>query len=132
MKTTKTKNKSRTVKVSMEGKWKYKETYGYGTSEGELFLEQEDNKLSGKIIFTDKPDDAKPYMIQEFLIGRIEELKVWLYAREYDIIHSDERIAYELDNWFGILVDEDTIKGISQDNQGIEGSFQFERIKSHE
>ena len=31
-------------KVDLTGKWKYKEDYGYGVAEGELFLKKEVNE----------------------------------------------------------------------------------------
>ena len=59
-----------------------------------------------------------------------EEHKVKLDAEEFDIIHSEHEIEYELDSWFGILVDADTIVGVSKDGQGIEGKFTFTREKN--
>lgn len=119
--------KSKISKVDLTGKWKYKEDYGYGIAEGELFLKQEGNNLSGRIIFTDKLEGENAYMLQEFLEGTLEEHKVKLDAKEYDIIHSEYEISYELDCWFGILVDDNTIIGVSKDDQGIEGKFTFTR-----
>ena len=104
--------------MDLTGKWKYKEDYGYGVAEGELFLKQEGNDLSGRIIFTDKLEGEEGYMLQEFLVGRLEEHKVKLDAEEFDIIHSEHEIEYELDSWFGILVDADTIVGVSKDAHG--------------
>ena len=68
-------------------------------------------------------------MIQEFLSGEIEGLKVRIQAREFDVIYSEHKIEYKLDNWFGILVDKVTIKGIRVDEQGIEGYFVFEKCE---
>ena len=116
--------------MDLTGKWKYKEDYGYGVAEGELFLKQEGNDLSGRIIFTDKLEGEEGYMLQEFLVGRLEEHKVKLDAEEFDIIHSEHEIEYELDSWLGILVDADTIVGVSKDGQGIEGKFTFTREKN--
>lgn len=66
--------------------------------------------MSGRIIFTDKLEGEEGYMLQEFLVGRLEEHKV-NGCEEFDIIHSEHEIEYELDSWFGILVDADTIVG---------------------
>lgn len=115
--------------MDLTGKWKYREDYGYGFTEGELVLQQKGNKLSGRIIFTDKVEGEEGYMIQEFVTGEVEELKVRLDAQEFDIIHSEHTVDYELDSWFGILVDGATVKGISQDDQGIEGDFVFEKME---
>lgn len=115
--------------MELNGKWRYREDYGYGVTEGELVLTQEGDRLSGRIIFTDKVENEEGYMIQEFLTGEIQGLKVRLEAQEFDIIHAEHEITYELDSWFGILVDERTIKGISQDEQGVEGTFVFEKLE---
>ena len=115
--------------MELTGKWRYREEYGYGMTEGELVLTQEGEQLSGRIIFTDRMDDEEEYMIQEFVRGWVRDRKVKLEAYEYDIIHSEHEVVYELDCWFGILLDEGTIKGISEDNQGVEGYFVFERME---
>lgn len=114
--------------MDLTGKWRYIENYGYGVAEGELYLRQEGQGLSGRIVFTDKVEGEKSYMIQEFLTGRLEGRKVRLDAVEFDIIHADFSITYELDHWFGLLLDDVTIKGVSQDLQGIEGYFEFEKV----
>lgn len=114
--------------MDLTGKWKYSENYGHGKTEGELILEQKGSKLRGKIIFTDYLTDEAPYMIQEFVMGKINDIKIELKATDYDIIYSETHIYYELDEWFGLLLDENTISGISEDVQGILGHFKFERI----
>lgn len=114
--------------MDLTGKWKYMENYVYGLAEGELYLKQEGKKLSGKIVFSDKMEGEESYMIQEFLTGEINERKVRLEATEYDIIHSEYKIDYELDRWFGLLVGDTTIKGISSDEQGVQGFFEFEKV----
>jgi len=116
------------MKTDLTGKWRYTENYGYGVAEGELYLKQEGTGLSGRIVFSDKPEGETPYMIQEFLTGEIDGRKVRLEAKEFDIIHSDFSVVYKLDSWFGLLVDEETIKGVSVDDQGIEGYFEFTKL----
>lgn len=120
-------NRKQTMELA--GKWRYREEYGYGTAEGELVLTQEGEELSGRIIFTDKMEDEEGYMIQEFVKGWVRDRKVKLEAYEYDIVHAEHEVVYELDAWFGILVDDATIKGISEDDQGIEGYFVFEKME---
>lgn len=117
--------------MDLTGKWKYSENYGYGISKGEVFLKQEGNQLSGRIVFTDQVEGEEPYMIQEFLSGEIDGRKVKLEAKEFDIIHTEVPINYELDSWFGMIMDEDTIKGVSVDGQGVEGYFVFLRSNDH-
>lgn len=113
--------------MDLTGKWKYIENYGYGVAEGELYLRQTGNELTGRIVFSDRLEGENPYMIQEFLRGSLEGRKIRLEATESDIIHADFPIVYELDSWFGLLVDERTIKGVSVDDQGVEGYFEFEK-----
>lgn len=114
--------------MDLTGKWRYTETYDGGQTEGELFLKQEGEKLSGRIVFTDKPEEGKSYMMQEFLEGCLQGIKMHLKAVEYDIIHADFHVDYELDDWFGIQVDPDTIAAVSNDTQGVAGNCLFERI----
>lgn len=120
---------ARTLEMNLTGKWRYFENYGYGIAEGELYLKQEGVRLSGRIVFSDRLKGEVPYMIQEFLTGSLEERKVKLEATAYDIIHSDFPVHYELDSWFGLLVDDTTIRGVSRDDQGVEGYFIFEKIE---
>ncbi len=114
--------------MDLNGKWRYREQYGYGTVEGEVTLEQDGEKLSGRIIFMDKTENGNVSMIQEFLEGEVDGRKMWLEAREFDVIHSDFNMEYELDSWFGVLVEPSVIKGVSIDGQGVEGYFLFEKI----
>ncbi len=113
---------------SLTGKWLYEEDYGYGSAKGELLLTQNGRKLSGKIIFSENVEDEETFMIQEKLEGEINLNRIQLKAIEYDVIHSDFDICYELDSWDGMLINETTIEGDSLDDQGISGSFKFERI----
>ncbi|MBI9056949.1 hypothetical protein L3049_10835 [Labilibaculum sp. DW002] len=113
---------------SLTGKWLYEEDYGYGNAKGELLLKQEGRKLSGKIIFSENVDDNETFMIQEILEGEIVLNRIRLKAIEYDIIHADYEIRYELDSWDGMLINETTIEGDSLDDQGVSGSFKFEKV----
>jgi hypothetical protein len=117
--------------MDLTGKWKYTEDYVHGTAKGELYLRQKGDKLSGRLVFTDHVKEEEPYMIQEFLKGRIEEHKVYLEAWEYDIIHATIPISYELDSWLGILVEDTIIKGSSIDEQGVAGNFEFIKLENH-
>ena len=116
--------------MNLTGKWKYTENYGYGVAEGELYLTQRDQLLSGRIVFTDKVEKETSYMIQEFLTGTLEGRKVKLEATEFDIIHSEFSITYELDSWFGMLVDDTNIKGGRVYDHGVEGYFEFQKMET--
>jgi len=113
---------------SLTGKWLYEEDYGYGTAKGELLLTQNGKNLSGKIIFSENIENEETFMIQEKLEGEIILNRIRLKAIEYDIIHADSEISYELDSWEGMLINETTIEGDSLDDQGVSGSFKFERV----
>jgi len=114
---------------SLTGKWIYEEDYGYGTAQGELLLVQKGRKLSGKIIFSENVDSSETFMIQEVIEGEIIKNRIKIKATEYDIIHADYDIRYELDSWDGMLINETTIEGDSLDNQGIAGSFRFSKLE---
>ncbi len=114
---------------SLSGKWLYEEDYSYGKAKGELFLKQIGKRLIGKIIFLENIETSDPVMVQEFLEGEIIGSRIILQATEYDIVHSEETISYELDCWRGVLLNECTIEGESLDNQGVYGSFIFQKVK---
>ncbi|MDR0544267.1 MAG: hypothetical protein LBG30_02825 [Odoribacteraceae bacterium] len=111
----------------LSGKWLYREEYERGKSTGEMTLRQEGARLSGKIIFMDRADNGESFMMQEQLSGTLDGKKVRLEATEADVIHAERAIEYKLDHWFGLLVDENTIIGLSKDEQEIEGYFTFSR-----
>jgi len=113
---------------SLTGKWIYEEDYGYGTAQGELILVQEGKKLSGKIIFSENADSNETFMIQEKIEGEINQNRIKIRATEYDIIHDDYDIRYELDSWEGMMINETMIEGESLDDQGVAGSFRFTKI----
>lgn len=92
-------------------------------------LKQTGEELRGKIIFTDEVNGESSYMIQEIVSGYVDGDRVKLEAEEYDVIYAEQEISYELDNWFGTIVDENMISGMSKDGQGVVGHFSFVRMK---
>ena len=112
----------------LSGKWLYEEDYSYGKAKGELFLKQIGNKLMGKIIFIENINSSSSIMVQEFIEGEINKNQIRLQATEYDIIHSEKTVLYQLDCWKGILLNEHTIEGVSQDSQNIYGNFVFQKV----
>ncbi len=114
---------------SLSGKWLYEEDYSFGKAKGELYLKQIGKRLIGKIIFLENIDSSNSVMVQEFLEGEINGSRIILQATEYDIIHSEETVFYELDCWKGVLLNEFTIEGESLDKQGIYGSFVFQKVQ---
>ena len=90
--------------MDLTGKWRYIENYGYGVAEGELYLKQKGQTLAGRIVFTDKVEGESSYMIQEFLKGELEGRKVRLEAVEFDIIHSEFPITYQLDHFYHMFL----------------------------
>lgn len=113
---------------SLSGKWLYEEDYSSGKAKGELLLKQIGKRLIGKIIFVDNIEAPNFVMIQEFVEGEINGSHVFLQAIEFDVIHADQPVSYELDYWKGMLLNEYTIEGESLDNQGICGNFIFKKI----
>jgi len=123
----KEKNNFMETNIDLNGKWNYSENYGYGMAKGELHIKQEGDSIEGRIIFTDTVFGEQSFMIQEFLEGKIEDDKLFLQAVDFDIIHSDIEISYELDSWEGDIISNNLIQGKSFDDQGIEGNFEFRR-----
>ena len=111
----------------LSGKWMYREEYERGKSTGEMTLKQVGARLSGKIIFMDRADNGESFMMQEELSGTLDGRKIRLKAISADVVYAERAIEYKLDEWFGLLVDEHTIIGLSRDEQEIEGYFTFSR-----
>lgn len=85
--------------------------------------------MSGRIIFTDKLEGEEGYMLQEFLVGRLEEHKVKLVPKSLILFIPNTRSSTSWIVGLGILVDADTIVGVSNVGQGIEGKFTFTERK---
>ena len=116
--------------ADLTGTWKYTEEYTRGNANGELYLRQEGDKLSGRVVFADHLKGEEPYMIQEFMEGTIEGRKVKLKATGYDVIHAEMEVDYDLDEWVGLVLNEGTIKGVSADKQGVDGNFVLVKVIS--
>ncbi len=116
------------MNIDLNGKWDYTENYGYGMAKGVLYIVHNGDSIEGRIIFTDTIfSERYSPTIQEFLKGRLEGGRLILNAVEYEIIHSEEELSYELDSWDGNIISQNLITGESLDEQGIEGSFEFKR-----
>lgn len=113
--------------IDLKGKWHYTENYGFGLAKGVMHIYQNGDTIEGKIIFTDTVYGETSFMIQESLEGRVEGDKLFLRAVDFDVIHADEELSYELDSWEGDVLSETLIRGISTDEQGIEGEFEFKK-----
>ena len=115
------------MNIDLNGKWIYTENYGYGMAKGELHIKQDGDRIEGRIIFTDTVFGEMSFMIQEVVEGNIEDGKLYIQAVEFDIIHSDAEISYELDSWVGNILSNSLIQGVSVDDQGVEGDFEFRK-----
>ena len=114
--------------LDLTGTGSYEEEYTNGKAKGELYLRQEGEKLSGRVVFTDQIQGEEPYMIQEFMEGSISGRKIKLEAKAYDVIHSESEICYDLDRWIGVVLRDHYITGMSTDKQQADGYFTLKKL----
>jgi hypothetical protein len=109
------------------GNWKMKETYRDGQTTAEVHLVQAGCALSGYMIITDTPRRGSPLMIQETVAGDVEDDNIHLMGTGVQVLKG--RVAnYQLDEWQGVIENDDRITGTSSDASGTSGKFVMRRV----
>lgn len=67
--------------VNLTGKWHLTEEYDDGETTAEVYLTQQGSKLYGRMRITDKPDDEDVFVIEETIVGFINEKKYHYQAQ---------------------------------------------------
>jgi hypothetical protein len=116
-----------TAYYDLTGAWKLTEEYEFGSTQGDLYLLQSGNQLSGLVRIEDQMDDGTKLLLEQTISGQVQGDAVYLAGTSVRAlkgwIHD-----YELDCWDGVLNDRDTIVGVSEDLAGTSGAFILERI----
>jgi len=115
------------VKFDLNGEWKLEEIYEFGSTTGDVHIQQYGSHLSGVMTIQDSMDDGEVVTIQEHFSGTIRETTVFLYG-EYISTIGGMADDYELDQWIGIIKDSNTIEGNSEDIVATKGRFVMKRI----
>ncbi|MCK5781742.1 MAG: hypothetical protein KAH10_04095 [Flavobacteriales bacterium] len=115
--------------MNVTGKWRYKEDFEFGYSEGEVRLVQIENSLYGEFDFIEKVEDDYEIVVFEKVKGKISEGKVLLESTEVVAKESGREVDY-IPNTFELhLVSNDKLVGSTYDADNVCGVFTLERIK---
>lgn len=115
------------VNFDLNGNWKLQETYDFGRTTADVRIHQSGSHLSGEMTIQDSMDGCEIAIIEERFSGTIREATVFLYGNYISTVGSmvDD---YELDQWIGIIKDNNTIEGNSEDIDGTTGKFVMKRV----
>lgn len=110
----------------LSGTWRIVETYDGGITNGTLHLMQNGRELSGQLVLVDQPDGEEEFMVQMGISGVVTGSKVTFAATDYQILRGYSP-GYELDQWYGEILDDETIEGNTMDSGGVAGEFRLNR-----
>jgi len=136
--------KRRITKTDISGEWKVYEYYfsdknygGFVT--GEMKISYFNGGYNGTIKLTDtiNPSQSQTNSISFTVLQKIRvtqgiDKKFTFIASDPEILMRNnidiENKDYHPDKWIGIQIDDDTIIGSSEDENGIQGNFCFKRV----
>ncbi len=113
--------------MDISGKWKYEEDFGFGKDHGEAFFEQQGDRFSGYLKYTESIEDEADFTIHQTVEGTVSNEEIIFRGTSIEML-SDTKMEYNLDTWEGILTPEGKIVGSSYDNHEVFGVFVLERL----
>ena len=114
--------------MNISGTWSYKEDFEYGKSEGQVVLEQIENKVSGTFTFTEEVKNDYKIDVVEKVEGTIADAKLLLKSTEVSATQQGKRIEY-LPNTFEVhLISDNKLVGSTFDSEEVCGVFILEKI----
>lgn len=111
--------------MNLTGNWSFFEDFGYGVNEGELTLKQDNNTLSGEMVFTETIEGEAPFTIHCLVKGSTTDHKITLETLEHKIINGDKSTEYLSETIEGIINSQGQIVGTCCDEDDVEGVFIF-------
>lgn len=115
--------------LDLTGKWMLTENYEDGLIMADINIVQEHSELKGNMIITDEPENEEKFVIEESVVGFVHNEKISLSGTEVKLINGNLAInEYMLDQWWGVIIDENTIQGFSMDEDDTDGEFSIKRI----
>jgi len=114
-----------TKKIDISGKWLYKEDFGYGVDTGYAILEQENDRVTGFIKYTEQIEGDITFMIKQQVEGDFDGLTLRIKGVAVETMPLEEAEGYSFDVWEGSMANPKKISGKSVDETGIYGNFTF-------
>ncbi len=112
----------------LSGQWKLKDKYGTSRMTGDAHLTQTGNQLSGYIVISDVSEDGNELVVQEQVTGIVDGAQVTITGASVRILRGRSK-TYYLDQWSGVIEDDDKITGQSVDAAGSAGRFVMRRVQ---
>lgn len=113
---------------NITGRWSFNEDFGFGKDEGFAEFMQEDQKVTGVLVYTERIEDETPFRVQQEVEGTFDGQQLKINGTAVEILDAEEEIEYHLDCWEGILNDKNQIVGHSFDDHECFGVFVMEMI----
>lgn len=107
---------------NLTGSWKLEEIYDFGSTTSVAYLVQAGNKVIGQIMIFDIMDDGTEQVIQESVSGSVQGNNFFLYGTDIKIIKGKSG-DYFIDEWEGVILNNNEIAGSSEDKAGTTGEF---------
>lgn len=114
--------------MDLSGHWSFFEHFDFGCDYGVAVLKQSGNTITGTLVYTELIFDEGEFIISVEIKGLVFEDRVTFECLSYQFIDMEDEFEYYFDERSGTIVDYDRIEGISDDEQGIEGTFTMIRL----
>ena len=109
--------------MDVQGKWHFKEDFGYGVDEGEMTIRQEGCKISGSMVYEERIKDDQPFTVCVDIEGMCVDDQIRFKGVSYEIFGIDDNCIFNLEVRHGKILNDSLIEGTSMDSDGIEGHF---------
>ena len=109
--------------MNIEGKWHFKEDFGYGCDEGEMTINQEGCKISGTMVYEERIEGDMPFVVCVDFKGMVINNQMRFKGVSYELFDLDDDCVFNLEVRYGKIINDDLIEGTSMDVDGIEGKF---------
>ncbi len=113
--------------MDLSGVWTYNEDFEYGTSTGEVDIEQTGNEVSAVFTFTEEVKNDYRIDVTEKVKGTISDGKVLLESKDVTATQNGKQIHYLPNNFDVFLVSENKLVGSTYDSEDVCGVFVLER-----
>lgn len=109
--------------MDIQGKWHFKEDFGYGRDEGEMTIYQDGCKISGTMVYEERINGDQPFVVCVDFKGMVVDDQMRFKGTSYELFDMDDDCVFNLEIRHGRIINRDLIEGTSLDLDGIEGKF---------
>ncbi|RUT79821.1 hypothetical protein [Ancylomarina longa] len=115
---------------NLTGRWTFNEDFGFGTDEGFGEFKQEEDKLTGVMVYTERIEGETPFRVQQEIEGSFDGANFIINGTSVALLDVEKEFDYYLDTWEGVLNSQNQIVGHSYDNHECFGVFVLNKIEA--